>query len=268
MCSRRRLDVHLVEEGYFPSRERARAAVLAGCVRVDGETEYKPGRQVSEASQVSVSAGNLAYVSRGALKLKAALERLGVEVKDRVCLDVGASTGGFTQVLLDRGARLVYAVDVGYGQLAYKLRQDPRVVVMERTNARYLSAGDLPHPPGLATMDVSFISAAKVLPAVMNVTTPGAQVLLLVKPQFEAKRESSKKGVVRDPRVHLEVLAGLQRQAQALGLFLAGATASPILGPKGNIEFWFHLVKVFPSTGVNLEDVVNRAHNELRGVRT
>jgi 23S rRNA (cytidine1920-2'-O)/16S rRNA (cytidine1409-2'-O)-methyltransferase len=254
-----------VEEGCFPSRERARAAVLAGCVRVDGETEYKPGRQVAEASHVIVSSDSLAYVSRGALKIEAALERLSVDVKGKVCLDVGASTGGFTQVLLDRGAALVYAVDVGYGQLAYKLRQDPRVVVMERTNARYLNPGDFPYPPSIATMDVSFISAAKVLPAIMAVTTQGAEVLLLVKPQFEVERGGSKKGVVRDPQVHLEVLAKLEHQAQTLGLFLAGAVVSPILGPKGNIEFWFHLVKGFPGREVNLENMVNQAHDALRG---
>lgn len=236
-----------MREGHFDSREAARRAIMAGLVRVGGEPATKPGELVAPDAALEVTRPPVEFVSRGGLKLAHALDRWPIEVAGRVAIDVGASTGGFTDVLLRRGARRVYAVDVGYGQLAWKLRQDPRVVVRERTNVRYLSPRDLygdGEPARLATIDVSFIGLEKVLPAVKALITdrlrPGetADVVALVKPQFEAGRENvGKKGVVRDPRVHQAVLERVQDVARNLGFQVAGIERSPITGPEGNVEF-------------------------------
>ena len=237
-----RLDTLLVLRGEFESREKARAAVLAGLVLVDGIPQARPGARVREGAHLEVKRPAHPYVGRGGLKLEAALDRFGVEARDRVALDAGASTGGFTDVLLRRGARLVYAVDVGYGQLDWRLRTDPRVVVMERTNLRLLDPASLPEPPGLVTLDLSFISLGKVLGVVSRALAPGGEVLALVKPQFEAGRAKvGKGGVVRDPRVHRAVLAEVAREASLAGLGVVGVSHSPLRGPKGNLEFWLHL---------------------------
>lgn len=233
-----RLDVLLHRRGYFPTRERARAAVLAGLVFVDGVRRQKAGELVPADCELEVRGGKLPFVSRGGLKLARALDVFGVDPRGKVCLDVGASTGGFTDCLLQRGAARVYAVDVGYGQLAWKLRQDERVRVIERTNARHLSRQDVPEPVDLATMDVSFISVEKIMPAVLDLLAPPGDLVILVKPQFEAgPSRVGKKGVVRDPEVHREVLERILLAARGLGLAPLGLTHSPIRGEEGNIEF-------------------------------
>ncbi len=244
---RERLDARLVREGLYPTREAARRAVMAGLVRVGGTPETKPGHMPKPDATLEVIRPAIEYVSRGGLKLAHALQVWPIEVQDRIALDIGASTGGFTDVLLQRGARRVYAVDVGYGQLAWSLRQDPRVVVRERTNIRHLTPRDLygdAEPARLATIDVSFIGLDKVLPAVMALVRDRMQpdetadVVALVKPQFEAGREHvGKKGVVRDPAVHASVMERVGQTAQKLGFQVAGTDRSPITGPEGNVEF-------------------------------
>lgn len=246
---RKRLDVALLEAGLLASREAARGLILAGQVLVDGQVVDKPGTKVDPESRLEVVGPKNPYVSRGGLKLQAALEAFPVSVAGAVALDVGASTGGFTDCLLQHGARLVYAVDVGWGQLAWKLRQDPRVHVLERTNIRYLEpeaiAGE---SPTLATIDVSFISLRLVLPAVHKLVLPGSPVIPLIKPQFEAGRaQVGKKGVVRDPQVHREVLYNVGDFARESGFALLGLIASPILGPEGNREFLAWLEVIAPS---------------------
>jgi 23S rRNA (cytidine1920-2'-O)/16S rRNA (cytidine1409-2'-O)-methyltransferase len=228
--ARERLDRLLVDRGLAESRERAQAMIMAGIVRVDGAPARRAALPVAPEAEVEVK-GKLPYVSRGGLKLAHALDHFGVDPAGQVLVDVGASTGGFTDCLLQRGARKVYAVDVGYGQLDYRLRQDERVVVMERTHARDLERLG-------ATVDVSFISLRQVLPSVFRWQRPGAWTIALVKPQFEAGREQvGKGGVVRDPAVHEQVLAEVERSVRELGREPKGHTASPILGPAGNREF-------------------------------
>lgn len=236
--ARERLDVLLVRRGLFATRERARAAVLAGRVRVEGVPVTKAGAAVPEAARIEVLGKDLPYVSRAGLKLEKALDTFSIDPTGRVCLDVGASTGGFTDCLLQRGAARVYAVDVGYGQLAWPLRRDPRVVVLERTNARHLTRREVPEPIDLAAVDVSFISLLKILPAVAGLLRAGGEVVALVKPQFEAGPEQvGKKGVVRDPAVHRQVLDRVLAGAEDLGFAVLGLTHSPLRGDEGNIEF-------------------------------
>jgi 23S rRNA (cytidine1920-2'-O)/16S rRNA (cytidine1409-2'-O)-methyltransferase len=240
-----RLDQLLVDRGLAETRSRAQALVLAGRVRVgvgdSARSDRKPGDLIPATSQVAVAEPE-PYVSRGGHKLAAALDAFGIDPAGRVCLDVGASTGGFTDLLLQRGAARVYALDVGRGQLAEALRGDPRVVSMERTNARTLTAATLPEPVDLATIDVSFISLAKVLGPVASTLAPGGAIVALVKPQFEAGKGRTDRGVVRDPVIHREVLERVVAEATAdVGLGARAVTASPILGPQGNREFLVHL---------------------------
>lgn len=233
-----RLDVLLVQRGLFPSRQQAQRAIMAGLVFVDGQRVDKPGTAVPATARVEVRGKPFPYVSRGGLKLEKALDVFGVDVTGLVAADIGASTGGFTDCLLQRGAARVYAIDVGTGQLDWRLRTDPRVVVMEGVNARYLRPGDLPEPVDLAVIDVSFISLIKVLPAVRDLLKPGGRVIALVKPQFEAGREQvGRRGVVRDPKVHRAVLRQVLLALGPLGLRPGGLTPSPIRGPEGNIEY-------------------------------
>ncbi len=227
----------LVRRGLFTSRERAQRAVMAGRVLVDGGLLDKPGAPVGEEVRLEVVGPAEPFVSRGGRKLADALDRLGVDPRDRVCLDVGASTGGFTDCLLQRGARRVYALDVGYGQLDFTLRGDPRVVVMERVNARYLEPGAIPERCGLITVDVSFISVLKVAPALRPVLVPGGLLLALLKPQFEAgRRLVGKGGVVRDPAVRRRVVRERAAELAALGLQPLGIVDSRVAGAKGNRE--------------------------------
>jgi len=235
--ARCRLDVLLAQKGLFASREKARAAVMSGQVLVDGQKVFKPGTQVKPDARLTVL-GRLPYVSRGGLKLEKAIRVFGLDLKNKVVLDVGASTGGFTDCALAHGARLVYAVDVGYGQLAWELRTSPRVVVFERTNIRRFSREVLPVAPDLAVIDVSFISLTLVLPKVRELLADDGEGVALIKPQFEAGREQvGKKGVVKDPRIHQEVLAKIIAAVRELGWTPAGLDFSPIKGPEGNIEY-------------------------------
>jgi 23S rRNA (cytidine1920-2'-O)/16S rRNA (cytidine1409-2'-O)-methyltransferase len=266
---RQRLDQLLVERGLAPTRSRAQALVLAGQVRVglgdSGRTDRKPGDLLATDEPVQLVAQDL-YVSRGGHKLEAALEAFGIVPEGLVCLDVGASTGGFTDVLLQRGASRVFAVDVGRGQLADRLRRDPRVVSLERTNARTLTTAVLGEPVALAVIDVSFISLALVLgPVAGCFGASGGSIAPLVKPQFEAGRGETHGGVVRDPGTHRSVLERVARDAAALGLALRGAIASPLLGPAGNREFLFHLAVAAGGgrTPVALDDVWLARFDEL-----
>lgn len=234
-----RLDNLLTKKGLAESRAKAQALIMAGQVQVDGAIVTKAGSQVPVDAEISLK-DDLPYVSRGGLKLAAALDFFKVKPAGAICADVGASTGGFTDVLLQRGAARVYAIDVGYGQLAWNLRQDNRVVVLERTNARYLET--LPEPVELVTIDVSFISLKLILPAVVKWLTSTAVVIALIKPQFEAGRDQvGKGGVVRDVEVHRQVLRQVIGYAGAVGLQVLGLTPSPITGPAGNHEFLIHL---------------------------
>jgi 23S rRNA (cytidine1920-2'-O)/16S rRNA (cytidine1409-2'-O)-methyltransferase len=234
---KRRLDVELAARGLAPSRTRAQALILAGRVSVDGRVETKAGAQVTDACRIEVVEPDHPYVSRGALKLAAALDAFAIDPEGLDCLDVGASTGGFTDLLLTRGAGRVIALDVGRGQIDWRLRTDDRVVVMEGINARHLGAGDLPFSVGLATVDVSFISLRLVVPALITHLDPGAFLICLVKPQFEAGRDQvGKGGVVRDEAVRSRVVGDTVAAVVELGLELLGVVPSPIRGQKGNLE--------------------------------
>jgi len=242
--ARVRIDRLLVERGLAASRERARRLVMAGDVLVGDRPVTKPGAEVSADAEVRLRTADSPYVSRGGEKLAGALDAFGLAVRGLVALDVGASTGGFTDCLLQRGARRVIALDVGYGQLAWKLRQDPRVAVIERTNARALTPAMLPEAPELAVVDVSFISLATVLPAVASVVRPGGTILALVKPQFEVGRgRVGKGGVVRAPALRAEAVAGVRAAAERLGLAVRGEAESVLPGPKGNREVFVWLAR-------------------------
>lgn len=238
MTTRRRLDAELVRRGLARSRQDAADLIAAGSVLVDRVAATKPATQVTDGTSIAVREQSAPFVSRGAHKLIAPLQEFGIAVSGRQAMDAGASTGGFTQVLLEQGAARVLAVDVGYGQLAWSLQQDPRVVVMDRTNVRHLTAADLPYSPSLVVADLSFISLTKVLPALTAVCTADADLVLLVKPQFEVgKQQVGKGGVVRDPQLHAAAITSVARSARECGFGVAGLTRSPLPGPSGNIEF-------------------------------
>ena len=244
MSNKTRLDILLTERGLAESRQKAQAVIMAGHVFVAGQRVDKPGTAVLSDAPIEVRGHALPYVSRGGLKLEKAMKTFPITLTDKICADIGASTGGFTDCMLQNGARKVYSVDVGYGQLDWKLRSDPRVVCMERTNARYLTPEQIPDPLDFASIDVSFISLKLILPAVANVLKDGGYVASLVKPQFEAGREKvGKKGVVRDPAVHKEVLEHYLEHAREAGFGVLGLTYSPIRGPEGNIEYLGFLQK-------------------------
>ena len=235
--SRVRLDQLVVERGLAPSRERARALILAGQVTVDDRPATKAGATVDERSAIALLVPDHPYAGRGGVKLAHALDVFQIDVRARECLDIGASTGGFTDVLLQRGATRVVALDVGHGQLDWKLRNNARVVVVERFNARHLTPGDLPGPVDVVTIDVSFISLRLILPAVAPVVRPGADVVALVKPQFEAGRSEVRKGIIRDPAVHARVVEEVAAAGAEVGLSRVTSIPSPITGQKGNVEF-------------------------------
>jgi 23S rRNA (cytidine1920-2'-O)/16S rRNA (cytidine1409-2'-O)-methyltransferase len=242
MSTKKRLDHLILEKGLAPSRQRGQALIMAGKVLVDGAIVDKPGTSVSIDADIKVKGEDPAYVSRGGLKLAGALEALKISVQDLVCLDIGASTGGFTDCLLQHGAAKVYAVDVGYGQLAWRLRQDDRVVVIERTNIRHMPADCIAEAADLATIDVSFISLRLVVPAVLKFLKPGGQILALIKPQFEVgKGKVGKGGVVRDAALRESVINGLIEFFHQLGLACGPVVPSSILGPKGNQEYILQL---------------------------
>jgi 23S rRNA (cytidine1920-2'-O)/16S rRNA (cytidine1409-2'-O)-methyltransferase len=236
-----RLDQLVLDKGLAPSRERARALILAGLVLVGGQPITKAGTPVADDAAVELAAPDHPYVGRGGLKLAHALDAFHIDVAGREALDIGASTGGFTDVLLQRGAARVVALDVGHGQLDWTIRNDPRVVVVEHFNARHLTPADLPSPVDVVTIDVSFISLRQILPVLPPLLRPQADIVALVKPQFEAGRAEVKKGIVRDPAIHARVLEDVSAAAAGVGLTPAGSTPSPITGQKGNIEFLLHL---------------------------
>jgi 23S rRNA (cytidine1920-2'-O)/16S rRNA (cytidine1409-2'-O)-methyltransferase len=239
--ARIRLDQLVVDRGLAASRERARALILAAQVIVNGRPSTKAGTAVDEDAEVTLAAQDHPYVGRGGLKLAHALDTFHIAVAGRECLDIGASSGGFTDVMLQRGAARVVALDVGHGQLDWKLRNDPRVVVIEHFNARHLTIADLPGAVDLVVIDVSFISLRQILNVVPPLLRPGADVVALVKPQFEAGRAEVKKGIIRDPAVHARVLDEVAGAAGDVGLARVGSTTSPITGQKGNVELLLHL---------------------------
>lgn len=269
-----RLDILLLNNGYAQSREKAKAIIMSGIVYVDGQKEDKAGSMFDETARIEVRGHTLRYVSRGGLKLEKAIAEFNVDPSGKVCMDVGASTGGFTDCMLQNGAIRVYAVDVGHGQLDWKLRNDERVVCMEKTNIRYVTPSDIPDAIELASIDVSFISLSKVLPAVRELLADGGEVAALIKPQFEAGREKvGKKGVVRDKAVHAEVIEACTGYAHDNGFEVLGMTYSPIKGPEGNIEYLYHLRKMKDGsqseagTGISdmsaIERLVDAAHEAL-----
>ena len=269
MSDKKRIDVALVERGLAQSREKAQALVMSGVVYIGENKVDKASAQVTPEDELIVRQTGTGYVSRGALKLEKGFAVFGVEAKDRVAMDLGASTGGFTDVLLQNGAAHVYAIDVGYGQLDWKLRNDPRVTVMERTNARYLTADDLPLRPTLGVMDVSFISITKILPAAAAIMGENGEFISLIKPQFEAGRDRvGKKGVVRDAQVHLDVVKEILHFIDAdMGWTAQNLSFSPIKGPEGNIEFLVHILPKERATHSVTEqeaaEVVRQAHESL-----
>ena len=241
---KKRLDVLLVEQGLADSREKAKAIIMSGIVYVDNNKEDKAGTTFEETARIEVRGNTLKYVSRGGLKLEKAMNNFGVTLEGKVCMDVGASTGGFTDCMLQNGAVKVYSVDVGHGQLAWKLRNDERVVCMEKTNIRYVTPDDIDDVIEFASIDVSFISLTKVLPAVRELMTAGGEIVCLIKPQFEAGREKvGKKGVVRELSTHIEVVQMIVDYARANGFRTLHLSYSPIKGPEGNIEYLLHITK-------------------------
>ena len=267
MKHKERLDVLLVSLGLAESRAKAQATIMAGEVYVNGQKADKSGMEVDITANIEVRGSACPYVSRGGLKLEKALRNFGVDPTGYVCSDSGASTGGFTDCLLQQGASKVFAIDVGYGQLAWKIRNDPRGVVMERTNIRYVTLEDLGEPLDLSVIDVSFISLGLVLPVVKTLLKPTGQVLCLIKPQFEAGKDKvGKKGVVRDPAVHEEVLQNFISLAKSLDFTIRNLTFSPVKGPEGNIEFLAHL-SMQPGEDSYLApgDLVAQAHAALKG---
>ncbi len=265
MKVKKRLDVLLTEQGYADSRAKAQAIIMSGLVYVNGQKADKPGTSYEESVVLEVRGAACPYVSRGGLKLEKALRDFGVKPEGFVCSDSGASTGGFTDCLLQQGAKKVFAIDVGYGQLDWKIRSDERVVVMERTNIRYVTPEQLGEPLDLSVIDVSFIGLEIVLPTIKNLLKPTGQVLCLIKPQFEAGKENvGKKGVVRDPKIHQMVLDNFVALVHGLDFKILGLTFSPVKGPEGNIEFLGHLslddvAGICPDTA----EVVRQAHATL-----
>ena len=264
-----RLDVLLVKKNLAESREKAKAVIMAGIVYVDDQKEDKAGSMFEETAKIEVRGSTLKYVSRGGLKLEKAMTHFGVTLDQKICMDVGASTGGFTDCMLQNGAVKVYSVDVGHGQLAWKLRNDPRVVCMEKTNIRYVTPEEIPDKIQFVSIDVSFISLTKVLGPVKALMEPDGQVVCLIKPQFEAGREKvGKKGVVRERSVHLEVIRMVAAFAGSIGFEVLHLEFSPIKGPEGNIEYLLHLRNdaggnVYENSSIDAEEIVNQAHETL-----
>lgn len=267
---KKRLDILLCERGLMESRQKAQAVIMAGQVYVAGQKVDKAGSPTEEGAAIEVRGKTLAYVSRGGLKLEKAMVSFPIDLQGAVCADIGASTGGFTDCMLQNGASKVYAVDVGYGQLAWSLRSDPRVVCMERTNARYLTHEQIPDELDFASIDVSFISLKLILPNLHGLLKETGTVACLIKPQFEAGKEKvGKKGVVRDPAVHLEVLEQFLRNAKDANFAVKGITFSPIRGPEGNIEYLGYLTAAAGEPyGGDLAELVRASHVTLEGGNT
>lgn len=271
MSEKKRLDALVLELGYAQSREKAKAIIMAGQVYVDNQKADKPGSTYPVTAKVEVRGSVLPYVSRGGLKLEKAIKTFGLVLQDKIAMDIGASTGGFTDCMLQNGAKKVYSVDVGYGQLAWKLRSDERVVNLERTNIRYLTREQVPEDVQFISVDVSFISLCLVLPVARAFMEEGAEAVCLIKPQFEAGREKvGKKGVVRDPKVHEEVIRKIYDFALREGFLVLGLDFSPVKGPEGNIEYLIYLRKgegSQPGTDweVEIPKMVEVSHRQLNG---
>ena len=260
MADKERLDVLMVNNGIAASRELAKAYIMAGDVYVDGNKEDKAGTKVDVNANIELRGKVMPYVSRGGYKLEKAMEVFPVTIEGKICMDIGSSTGGFTDCMLQNGASKVYSIDVGYGQLAWKLRNDERVVCMEKTNVRYITEEQVPDKPQFASVDVSFISLTKVIPPALNVMSDDAQLVCLIKPQFEAGREKvGKKGVVRDKKVHEEVILKIIDFAFEIGLNVIGIDFSPIKGPEGNIEYLIMLDR--KNEGLTIEEAHKAAHD-------
>lgn len=268
--SKERLDLLLVNKGIFKSRERARASIMAGEIFVDGQRVDKCGEKVKENSDIVFKGEELPYVSRGGLKLEKAIKSFDIDLQEKVCMDIGASTGGFTDCMLQHGAKKVFSIDVGYGQFAWKLRIDPRVVCMERTNVRYVTSEQLGEPADFASIDVSFISLTKVIPTVLKLLKENGEVIALIKPQFEAGRDKvGKKGVVREKSTHLEVVNKIYEFVKVMGCKVINADYSPIKGPEGNIEFLIYFTKNNTEQEMlseEMKNIVEKAHNSLNEV--
>ncbi len=267
MAEKQRLDSAVFEAGYAESREKAKALIMAGLVYVNNQKSDKPGLAVKSDDVIEFRGNAPKYVSRGGLKLEKAVENFGFSIEGSICADIGASTGGFTDCMLQNGAVKVYAIDVGYGQLAWKLRTDERVVNLERTNFRYVTEEQIPDKLDFCSVDVSFISLSLIIPIMKTVMKENAQAVCLIKPQFEAGREKvGKKGVVRDPKVHLEVIEKVIGIARDNGFSIKNLDYSPIKGPEGNIEYLIHIVNSELSEideNIKPDEIVNSAHNSL-----
>ena len=269
MSEKKRPDVLLVENNLAQSRDRAQRLIMSGSVYVDGQKALKAGTPVSSTARIEVRGKDIPFVSRGGLKLQKAMDSFDLSLQDVIAMDIGASTGGFTDCMLQHGAAKVYAVDVGYGQLAWKLRTDPRVVNLERTNVRYLTKEQVPDLLDFASVDVSFISLKLILPVLFDFLSPEGQAVCLIKPQFEAgKGKVGKKGVVRDPAVHLEVLENVFEFTENAGFDILHLDFSPVKGPEGNIEYLMHIckknsVKAKPFTEFDLNGLVSRSHGHF-----
>ncbi len=263
---KKRLDILITERGLAPSREKAKAIIMSGVVFVDGQREDKAGSSFDENIPIEIKGNTLKYVSRGGLKLEKAMKNFDIELNGKICMDVGSSTGGFTDCMLQNGAVKVYAVDVGNGQLDWKLRQDERVVCMEKTNIRYVTPDQIDDKIDFSSIDVSFISLTKVLGPVKELLDDEGEIVCLIKPQFEAGREKvGKKGVVRDIKVHKEVIEMVVSYAKEIGFTILNLDYSPIKGPEGNIEYLLHLYKGADrqEVEVDIDKVVEASHNEL-----
>ena len=267
MADKQRLDLLLVEKGLCASREKAKALIMAGQVYIDGQKCDKAGENVETSKTPEIRGETLKYVSRGGLKLEKALSEFPISLKDKVCMDIGASTGGFTDCMLQNGAKKVYAIDVGYGQFSWTLRNDARVVNMERTNIRYVTSADIGEAVDFASIDVSFISLRLVLPVLFELLRADGEAVALIKPQFEAGREQvGKKGVVRDIKVHYSVIENVLGFAKNAGFAALGLSYSPIKGPEGNIEYLLYLKKSAENNivkDINVKAVVDKSHTEL-----
>ena len=267
MAEKIRLDVKLFEDGFCESREKAKALIMAGQVYINGQKVLKAGTTLKDSDTIEVRGKQMPFVSRGGLKLQKAVDVFGVELENTVCMDIGASTGGFTDCMLQHGAKKVYAIDVGYGQLAWKLRTDDRVVNLERTNFRYVTREIIPDEVDFASVDVSFISLKLILPVMRELLKENAQAVCLIKPQFEAGREKiGKKGVVREISTHIEVVKMIYDFALESGFSILNLDFSPVKGPEGNIEYLIHLEKNDEPVSyiqTNIEDMVKNSHNIL-----
>lgn len=265
--TKKRLDILLVERGIFNSRERARASIMSGEIFVEGKRVDKCGEKIKEDAEIVFKGDELPYVSRGGLKLEKAIKNFRIDLKNKVCIDVGASTGGFTDCMLKNGAKKVFSIDVGYGQFAWKLRTDPRVKCMERTNIRYVTIDDIGEAADFASIDVSFISLTKVIPVVLNLLKKDGEIIALIKPQFEAGREKvGKKGVVKEKEIHLEVINKIYNFVEELGCKVINADFSPIKGPEGNIEYLLYFTKADIEEEMQLDrinEIVDKSHAAL-----